>query len=140
MRMPTLLVLLIAFTLPLEAGVRVVVGDSSPVTGPMTKRQISDLFLKKTTRWSDGRTVIPVDLRVGHKVRAEFSERFHGRDVASVVDYWERMIASMRAMAPLELSSEADVLEYVAKFPAAIGYVGDNGEIPKGIRVIEVVN
>jgi len=128
----------ILFTIPASAGVKVVVNDKNPVPDSMSKSDVADLFLKKSTRWSNGQTVVPLDLADSSKVRSEFSSSVLNKDVTAVKSYWQKMIFSGRATAPVELGTEAEVLTFVRKFPAAIGYVSDSAEIPAGVKVIKV--
>jgi ABC-type phosphate transport system substrate-binding protein len=132
------LIFAILFTIPASAGVKIVVNDKNPVADSMTKDEVADLFLKKSTRWSNGQTVVPLDLTDSNKVRSEFSSTILSRDVTAVKSYWQKMIFSGRATAPVELATEAEVLTFVRKFPAAIGYVSDGAAIPEGVKVINV--
>ena len=132
------LIFAILFTIPASAGVKIVVNEKNQVADSMTKDQVADLFLKKSTRWDNGQTVVPLDLTDSNKVRAEFSSGVLGRDITAVKSYWQKMIFSGRATAPVELATEAEVLTFVRKFPAAIGYVSDSAVIPEGVKVIKV--
>lgn len=137
MKTKALLVLIVAilFAIPASAGVKIVVNEKNPVPDSMTKDEVANLFLKKSTRWSNGTTVVPLDIAEG-KLRAEFSNTILDKDVTAVKSYWQKMIFSGRATAPVELGTENEVLMFVRKFPAAIGYVSDDAEIPAGVKVV----
>lgn len=132
------LIFAILFTIPAGAGVKIVVNDKNPVPDSMTKDEVADLFLKKSTRWTNGQTVVPLDLTDTSKVRSEFSSTVLNKDVTAVKSYWQKMIFSGRATAPIELGSEAEILTFVRKFPAAIGYVSDTATIPEGVKVVKI--
>ncbi len=141
MKTKTLAVLIftLLFTVSASAGVKVVVNDKNVAAqDSMTKDQVADLFLKKSTRWSNGQAVVPLDLTDSNKVRSEFSTSVLNKDLTAVKSYWQKMIFSGRATAPVELGSEAEVLDFVRKFPAAIGYVSDGATIPAGVKVVNV--
>lgn len=126
-------------SIPAAAGVKIVANEkNTSVPASLTKDQVADLFLKKSTRWENGQTVVPLDLADGSKTRSEFSSAMLGRDLAAVKSYWQKMIFSGRATAPVELATEAEVLEFVRKFPAAIGYVSDGATVPAGVKVVKV--
>ena len=64
MRKPVVaaLALFLLFAVPRSeaAGVKVVV-HSTNALGSVTKAKVADLFLKRVTRWENGRAVTPVD-------------------------------------------------------------------------------
>ncbi len=95
----------------------------------LPRKFVGDAFLKKTTRWSSGDVIRPVDLPASSSVRAKFSDDVLNRSVASVKSYWQQVIFSGRDVPPPELATEADVVKYVAANPNAIGYV--SGSAPR---------
>jgi ABC-type phosphate transport system substrate-binding protein len=114
----------------------VVVNQANPVSS-LTRVEVSNLFLRKATRWADGGAVHPVDLPTSSPVRAAFSRDIHGRTVASISAYWQQQIFSGRDVPPSERASEAEVVAYVRNDPGAIGYVAAGPPQP-GLKVIEV--
>jgi ABC-type phosphate transport system substrate-binding protein len=120
-----------------SAAVKVVVHGSNPVTA-ITKAKTADLFLKRVTRWDNGRVVTPVDLSEKSPARAAFSRELMGKEVAWVKSYWQKMIFSGRATPPVELSSDAEVLDLVRGNQDAIGYVSETAAIPAGVRALTV--
>ncbi|HET8774850.1 MAG TPA: phosphate ABC transporter substrate-binding protein [Thermoanaerobaculia bacterium] len=142
MRNKTLSLLLLCSIALLPAGaasaaVKVVVHGSNPVAS-VTKAKAADLFLKRVTRWDNGRTVTPVDLAEKNPARAAFSKELLGKEVAWVKSYWQKMIFSGRATPPVELSSDAEVLDLVRGNPDAIGYVSESATLPAGVRALTI--
>lgn len=90
---------------------------------------VSDVFLKKTTRWGDGDTIRPVDLAANSAARASFSEKVLRRSVAAVRSYWQQRIFSGRDLPPPELASDEAVLAYVRGNRDAIGYVSGTTQL-----------
>jgi len=133
-----LLALLVLPVAPLASaeGYRVVVHPSSPATD-LTKKEISRLFLKKVTTWSDGTRVIPVDQGGASPTHESFSKDIHGRGPDAVAAYWQRQVFSGRAVPPLVLIGDARVVEYVRSTPGAIGYVSSRAPTD-GAKVIKV--
>ena len=76
-------------------GFKVIVHASNPISS-MTSSEISNLFLKRVTRWRNGQGVVPVDLSANSAVRDDFSDAVHGRDASAVKAYWTRQIFSGR--------------------------------------------
>ncbi len=125
-------------SIPASAGVKIVVNKSNAAASSMSKGKVADLFLKKSTRWENGQAVIPVDQADRNKARGEFSATILDKEVPWVKSYWQKMIFSGRATPPAELSSDAEVLNFVKTYPASIGYVSDGASIPAGVKVIKV--
>jgi len=135
----TLLLALLALAVaPMASaqGYTVVVHPSSPATN-LTKQEISRLFLKKMTTWSDGTRVIPVDQERASPTHESFTQDVHGRGPDAIAAYWQRQVFSGRAVPPLVLIGDARVLEYVRSTPGAIGYVSSRAPTA-GVKVINV--
>ena len=133
------LALFLLFAVPrsFAADVKIVVHASNG-TDSITKAKAADLFLKRVTRWENGRAVTPVDQSEKSSLRATFSKDLLGKEVAWVKSYWQKMIFSGRATPPAELPSDREVLELVRTNPDAIGYVADTATIPGGVKVLTV--
>src|SRR5258708_6131694 len=68
---------------------RVIVHPDNPSTG-LSREFLIDAFLKRSTRWSDGETIRPVDQRPDSAARRRFSELILQRSVAAVKSYWQQ--------------------------------------------------
>ena len=143
MMLKTAITLLLLSIVMLSAGtasaaVKIVVHGSNSVSS-ITKAKAADLFLKRVTRWDNGRAVTPVDLSDKNPTRGAFSKELLGKEVAWVKSYWQKMIFSGRATPPVELSSDVEVLDFIKNNTDAIGYVGDPTAVPAGVRILPVV-
>lgn len=103
----------------------------------MPKKAISDLFLKRTTKWENGTSVVPVDQTESASVRDEFSKSVLGKPTAAVKSYWNQQIFSGREVPPVEKPSDAEVLKFVKATAGAVGYVSE-GAPTDGVRVLQV--
>ncbi|MFI5184810.1 MAG: hypothetical protein ACHQNV_10445, partial [Vicinamibacteria bacterium] len=92
-----------------SAGYRVIVNAAHP-GAPLRRSEVSDIFLKKMTRWSHGPAVAPVDQSATSRVRAAFSKGVHGRSVDAVQNYWQQQIFSGRDEPPRVKTSDAEVM------------------------------
>ena len=115
---------------------RVIVNANLHVTR-LDRRFVSEAFLKKRTHWNDELAIQPVDLGQKSIVRDKFSRDVLERDVASVRRYWAQQVFSGRGVPPPEVSSDADVVKYVASHPGGIGYVAA-GIALDGVKIVEV--
>lgn len=111
-----------------QSGFKLVVHPSNP-TSSLTREQAARLFLKKANTWSDGRAVVPVDQVESAAVREAFSRIVLGKKVSEVKAYWQQQIFSGRAIPPVEKSSDAQVIRFVAGNELAIGYVAEGAAI-----------
>ncbi len=98
---------------------------------------LADAFLKKTTTWSNGATIHPVDLPGNSPVRHAFSDDVLHRSISEVKGYWQQRIFSGRDVPPPELDTEAEVVAYVLKYNGAVGYVSASAPL-NGTKVISV--
>ena|ERR1700741_444185 len=118
------------------ASAKVIVNNSVSITS-LSKKAASDLFLKKTTKWSDGTAVLPVDLVDTSSTRESLSKSVHGKTTAAVKSYWNQQIFSGRDVPPVEKKSDAEVLAFVRSTPGAIGYVSEAAST-EGVRVVTI--
>ena len=119
------------------ADVKVVVHATNALD-TITKAKVADLFLKRVTRWENGRAVTPVDQSEKSAARAAFSKELLGKEVLWVKSYWQKMIFSGRATPPAELSSDSQVLELIRTNADAIGYIGESTPVPAGVKTLTV--
>jgi len=121
------------------AGYQVIVNAANPVTS-LPSGEVARLFLKKTGSWPEGGTVEPVDLREDSDVRREFSKEVLGKDVSTVKGYWQERIFTGRAVPPIEKSSEAEAIAFVASNRDAIGYVAATATLPADVKPLRVTH
>jgi ABC-type phosphate transport system substrate-binding protein len=117
--------------------IRVVVHPSSNVS-TLTRAEVSAIFMKRTRSWPDGAEIVPVDQPPRSGVREQFSRAVHGKSVAYVTRYWQRLIFSGRGLPPHQESDDHSVLAFVRATPGAIGYVDGSVSIAAGVKVVEV--
>jgi ABC-type phosphate transport system substrate-binding protein len=115
----------------------VVVHASNPVTR-LTQDQVSRIFLRKVTVWENKKPILPVDQTADAAVRRTFTKRIHQRTIAAVQTFWQQQTFAGIAVAPPERSSDADVLNYIRKYPGAIGYVRAGVPLGPAIKAINI--
>ena len=130
--------------LPLGAGAdqppalpfQVILHPSNPVAS-VDRKFLVDVFLGKTTRWSNEQPVRPVDLPTNSATRERFSNEALGRSVSAVKAYWLQVIFSGHGVPPPELDSDEQVVRFVARTVGAIGYVSGTAKI-EGTKTISL--
>ena len=105
----------------------VVVGADNPVAS-LKRAELARLFLRKTSRWSDGREVRPVDQSAGSPVRSAFTRTVLSVEgmgkISAVQNFWLQQVYSGQSTPPPVKPADGDVIAFVTANPGAIGYVG----------------
>jgi len=121
-------------------GFRLVVSPESSLTS-LRRAEVARIFLRKQSRWKDGRDALPVDQSARSPVRAAFSKdvlAVEGLEKISAVEgYWRQQIFSGRGTPPAIKASDAEVLQYVASTPGAVGYVSESASVA-GVKTLTV--
>lgn len=96
--------------------------------------QIARLFLGKKNRLPTGEIAVPVDQSKG-PMRDRFYEAFTGKNRARINEYWAQRLFTGTGAPPLQLATSAEVVNYVANTPHAIGYV-DSKMVDQRVKVV----
>lgn len=120
-----------------DAGFLVVVHPSQPMAS-ITRAELSAIYMKRTRSWGDGSEILPLDQTASSFVRERFSRAVHGKNVAYVTRYWQRLIFSGRGIPPRQLPGDAAVLELVKHHRGAIGYIAPGTPPGDGVKIIPV--
>jgi ABC-type phosphate transport system substrate-binding protein len=120
-----------------EAGYKVIVHESNPLTS-ISAGDLSKVFLKKVSHWSNNNPARPVDLPDSSPVREKFSRDIHKKALSAVLAYWQQQIFSGSGLPPAEKGNDAQVMEYVKENPGAVGYVSASATLANGLKVMKV--
>ena len=132
-----ILIVLFAFGVTLHAQSYKVIVNADNAVASLTKKEVSDIFLKKHIKWQSGEAIVPVDLSSKSSVREDFSNQVHGKSVSAVKSYWQQFVFAGKGTPPVEKNSDAEVIEYVKNNPGAIGYVSAGANV-SGLKVINL--
>lgn len=113
-----------------------VVANTAVREASVSRDALSRMFLKKTTRWSGGHEIRPVQPR-SDALRAAFADRVHDMSLGALRSYWTQMIFSGRDVPPVEKGTDEQVIAYVREHPGAIGYVS-SGADTGGVKLLEL--
>jgi ABC-type phosphate transport system substrate-binding protein len=116
----------------------VIVNPSNP-TDSMRKADVSRLFLKQTSVWSNGSRVLPVDLASTSPTRADFTRAVHGRSLEAILAYWNQKMFSGAEVPPPQKVSDKDVIEFVRANPGAVGYVSSSAPVQQ-VKILRIVD
>ncbi|MFY9328910.1 MAG: phosphate ABC transporter substrate-binding protein [Georgfuchsia sp.] len=118
------------------AEVVAVVSTRSSLT-TLTKNQVTDIFLGKTSRFPDGSQAIPIDQVEGSAARDEFYAAVAGKSAAQIKAYWSKIIFTCRGSPPREMQNNSEVKKFLGENLAAIGYI-DKSELDSSVKVLKI--
>lgn len=124
-----------AFSIPAQTYV-VIVNNGNSVDA-LTKKEISDYFLKKRTSWKNNVVIEPVDLSSGSAIRAGFSKEILNKTTTQVRAYWQQSVFSGKASPPSEMENDQAVINYVKTHKGAIGYISSKSA-STGVKIISI--
>lgn len=134
---PAFLLLVFVMAATASAQNYVLVANESVTETTLSKNDVSHIFLKTKTKWSDGSAITPVDQSARAAVREAFSQEVHGRGVGAIRSHWQQAAFSGAGTAPIERGNDSDVVAFVKSNPGAVGYVSASAAID-GVKVITV--
>ena len=105
-----------------DGGFKVIVNPENPV-GTVERDFLRDAYLKKSSEWSDGETIHPIDLPSRFPARDRFIDHVIRKTPAQLRTYWNQQIFSGKGVPPPEAESVADVIAYVLAHKGAVGYL-----------------
>ena len=130
-------VLAMAASASAQDAYRIIVNPSNPTTA-LTKAQVSNLFLRKTVAWEDGRPAAPVD-QTDAAVREAFARDVLGMSATTAFSQAQQAAAAGRGEPPVSVASDREVLAFVRLKPGAIGYVSASAPV-QGVKVVALGN
>lgn len=130
----TVIALALSLGGPVAADVVAVVSVKNPVT-TLSKNQVADIFLGKTTRFPDGRQALPIDQSEGAVARYEFYTEFTGKSAAQLKAHWSKIIFTGRGQPPRSVANSSETKKLLAQNPNAIGYI-EPAMVDSSVRVL----
>lgn len=127
-----LISLLLALALA-EAHAQNVVIIGHPGVNKLNASSVERIFTGKMIK-VEGTPVTAVNLKSG-TLRDRFLQRYLNQDDDKYTAYWTVRRFIGKGMPPKELSSAAEVIEFVQNTPGAIGYI-DESELKPGLNVV----
>lgn len=117
-----------------NANVVVVVSAKSAVS-TLSKEQVTDIFLGKTTRFPDGAPAVPIDQLEGSAARDEFYATFAGKSPAQLKAHWTKIIFTGRGQPPKSVLNSVEARKLIAANPQAISYI-ERSAVDGSVKVL----
>jgi ABC-type phosphate transport system substrate-binding protein len=116
-------VALLAFAASARARAQVlIIANDSVAASDISHAELREVFTGAASQIKGAAQVVPVLLREG-PVHEEFLSTYVGKSDAAFRAGWRSLLFSGQNTMPKTLSSDADVVEYVARTRGAIGYI-----------------
>ena len=115
---------------------KVIVNPANPVS-EVSRGFLREAFLKKSTQWSRGETIRPIDLARKYPIRDRFTRDVVRKTPAQLKSYWSQQIFSGKVVPPPEADTTTSVIAYVLANKGAVGYVPADADI-RGAKVVKV--
>ncbi|OGB39080.1 MAG: phosphate ABC transporter substrate-binding protein [Burkholderiales bacterium RIFOXYC2_FULL_59_8] len=116
------------------ADVVAVVSAKNPVT-TLSKSQVVDIFLGKTSRFPDGSQAVPIDQVEGSAARDEFYLKFSDKSPAQIKAHWSKIIFTGRGQPPRAVSNSIEMKKFLNENPNAIGYI-EQSAVDGSVKVL----
>ena len=120
---------------PVEAADVLVVANNSTPTDTMDDAMIKNVFLGKTTSWSDGSPIefVTITDSTAHEA---FLKTFVKKTPSQFSTYWKKMVFTGKGTTPKSFATESELVAYVAGHAGTVGYVSGAADV----TAVKVVN
>lgn len=132
-----ILVLLWAGPAPAYAALAIIVHPGNNLSG-ITADQAADIYLARTGVFPNGKRASPVDQVSSSPARQKFYRSVIKKDESVLRVYWSKLLFTGKAQPPREIGDDADVKNWVASNPDAIGYV-DGKFVDSSVKVLLII-
>lgn len=113
----------------------VAVVSAHSAVNTLSREQIVNIFLGKTSVAPSGEAIVPIDQAEGSPLRDEFYARYAGKSPAQIKAYWSKIIFTGRGFPPTAVTDSVAVKKKIIENPHAIGYI-DQSLVDDSVRVL----
>jgi ABC-type phosphate transport system substrate-binding protein len=131
----TAIAILLSLTAAVAMADVVAVVSSKSTLAILSKDQVADIFLGKSTRFPDGTQAIPIDQQEGSAARDEFYAKFAGRSPAQIKSHWTKIIFTGRGKPPRTVGDSIEARKLTASNAQAISYI-QRSDVDSSVKVL----
>lgn len=113
----------------------VVVLNAQSTVEQLSKTQVVNIFLGHNRELPNGVLASPVDLPFSLAEKAAFYQLLVNRDLDQIAAYWSRLVFAGSSSPPVQATSVADALQYVASHKGGIAYL-DRRNVDARVKVV----
>jgi ABC-type phosphate transport system substrate-binding protein len=104
----------------------------------ISKAKLRDIY-SGDAQYVDQTRIIPLDQDFNTESRAVFYQFAVDRPMAQIISHWSKLIFTGKGPAPISLTGDASILEFVRKNPNAIGYINSHSNTD-GVKVLHTIS
>jgi ABC-type phosphate transport system substrate-binding protein len=130
-----LLLVAVMLAAPAEGATIIVHNEVDP--NVLDADTLERIYLGKKTLWDSGQRITPALVNEASDVSKNFLEQILNKSVPQYRTYWKKRLFSGGGTVPKTFRNSAEVIEFVARTPGAIGVV-DSGPRDGSVKVFEV--
>ncbi len=120
----SVILFLIVLSFPILAADRpALIVNKSVQQSSMSKGALRTIFGMRLRSWKDGSAIRVIVLPDNHPLHADFSKRVLGMFPHQLRWAWDRLVYSGTGQAPIQVSTEEQMLHLLQSTPGAIGYL-----------------
>ncbi len=112
----------------------IIVNSENPVLD-ISSADLRNIFIADKSVWENGNSIQLVDWKIDNNIREQFYDKILRKSVAVVRRGWIQKIVVGNIFPPSVLSSEEEIVNYVATHRGAIAYVGKKA-MPLTVKTI----
>lgn len=101
----------------------------------ITRQQVRDIYLNRSSQMPDGQRAIAFELPAGNSMRDDFNEQVTERNDAWLKAFWSRQVLTGKGHPPREMSSAAGMKSVVSSTLGSIGYL-DSTLVDDSVKII----
>jgi len=121
----------------LFADIAVVTNPSNGV-GSLDASQVKKIFMAKTKKFPNGKSVVTIDQNTGNDAYSTFYKKIAGKSPAKMNKYWVKLTFTGKAEAPKKVGGDSDVINTIKSNPNTIGYI-DSSAVTGDVKVLYTV-
>lgn len=133
----TFLVLFVGIATKATAQSFNIIVNEANTTESVSQDELADIFMKEKESWNDGSSITPIDQKANSDIRRIFSAQVLGESVGAIRSHWQQAAFSGSASAPIELSSDQQVINFVNANAGAVGYISSTTDAA-GVKVLSI--
>jgi hypothetical protein len=115
---------------------KIIVHPDNPIAA-IDRHFLRDAYLRKSSDWSNGAAIRPIDLPSRYAVRGRFGQEVLRKSSSQLKSYWNQLIFSGKGVPPPEADSPDAVVAHVIANRGGVGYLPLDAD-PGSAKVIKV--
>lgn len=129
-------ILMIVLSNSVNADLYMIAHKSFPAD-KITTTQLQSIYLGDMP-FLHGMRIIPLDQDMNSVNRMDYYDSVVAMPTAQVISHWSKLIFTGKGQAPMSLSDDKSILEFVKDNPNAIGYINSKS-ISNDVKIVNTI-